>query len=420
MLNIKGQTFGEGAPIVCVPIVEKTKESILAEAVALATDGAQMLEWRIDFFEKIKDAEAVIETARKLYEAVAGAILLITFRSKKEGGQIELEETYLRKLLEKISQAKVCDLIDVEIKQTKDARAFIAKLHEGGAKVISSYHNFSITPDDAELNVTLDEMKNAGADIVKLAVMPQNRVDVARLLLLTAQFREANPDTAIATMSMGGIGVSSRICGEMSGSCLTFGAGKAASAPGQVAKDELADILSVIHRASDTKPNVFLIGFMGCGKSRISAELSRLSGMPVIDTDAEIVERFGMSIPEIFEKYGEERFRLVESQVIAQVAGMDGQIISCGGGVILREINRKNIKRSGICVQLTATPATILSRVSGDTNRPLLKGHMNEPDIAKMLADREPNYALARDVSVATDNRKPEDIAKEIMDVARI
>lgn len=420
MLKIKGYTFGAGAPIVCVPIVEKSADGIIAEGLALATDGTQMLEWRIDFFEKINDADAVVETAKKLYEAVAGAILLITFRSKKEGGQIELEEAYLRELLEKISRAKVCDLIDVEIKQTRDAVGFIAKLHESGVKVISSYHNFSITPDDVELNATLDEMKAAGADIVKLAVMPQSRVDVARLLLLTAQFREANPDIAIATMSMGGMGVSSRICGEMSGSCLTFGAGKAASAPGQVAKDELTDILAAIHRADSTKPNIFLIGFMGCGKSRISAELAKLCGMPVIDTDAEIVDRFGMSIPEIFEKYGEERFRLVESQVIAQVAGMDGQIISCGGGVILREVNRKNIKRSGICVQLTATPATILSRVSGDTNRPLLKGHMNEPDIAKMLADREPNYALARDVSVATDDRAPEDIAREIMKVAGI
>ena len=90
-------------------------------------------------------------------------------------------------------------------------------------------------------------MQRSGADIVKLAVMPRRQADVAELLLATAQFKEQFPDTPLITMSMGSMGVVSRVCGESFGSCVTFGAGEKASAPGQLPVEELDTMLRILH-----------------------------------------------------------------------------------------------------------------------------------------------------------------------------
>ena len=123
--------------------------------------------------------------------------------------------------------------------------------------------------------------------------------------------------------------------------------------------------------------NVFLIGFMGAGKSTIARGLQKELGMELVEMDERIVEEQGMSINDIFEKYGENGFRDIESKLVEDLGNQEASIISCGGGVVIRPQNVENMKKSGKIVFLTATPETILERVKNGQDRPLLNGHMN-------------------------------------------
>lgn len=163
--------------------------------------------------------------------------------------------------------------------------------------------------------------------------------------------------------------------------------------------------------------NIFLIGFMGTGKTTVSSALKEISGMEVVDTDEELVKIFGMSIPEVFEKLGEARFREEEHTLIKMLATGEGEakIISCGGGVILREDNRNLMKEGGKVCLLTAKPETILERVKYDNNRPLLVGRKTVEGITELLNARQANYDKAKDFEVATDGRPAKEIAEEIL-----
>ena len=123
-----------------------------------------------------------------------------------------------------------------------------------------------------------------------------------------------------------------------------------------------------------------------------------------------------MTIPEIFEKHGQEAFREMETVLFRKLSETKNVIVSCGGGAILREENRRLMKQSGTVVQLTAKPETILERVRGDNNRPILEGRKNVPAIRALLDERREAYELARDVTVATDGRGTWDIAAEILE----
>ena len=160
-----------------------------------------------------------------------------------------------------------------------------------------------------------------------------------------------------------------------------------------------------------TETNIYLIGFMGAGKSSVSRALAEISGLNEIDMDEEIVKREGRTIPEIFESEGEVYFRDVESGVLAELAKKTGQIVSCGGGTILREENRKLM---GEVIYLSATPETIYERGKNGKNRPLLNGHMSVAYIRELLEQRMPAYQQAKTREVVTDGKYPAEIAKEI------
>ena len=161
--------------------------------------------------------------------------------------------------------------------------------------------------------------------------------------------------------------------------------------------------------------NVVLIGFMGTGKTTVSEQLSKMYGMRILDMDQEIVMREKMSIPEIFNTYGEEYFRRLETELLIELQTQEGLIISCGGGAAMRERNVAEMKKNGKVVLLTATPETILERVKDDDNRPLLKNRKSVEGISELLEIRRPKYEAAADIIVETDGKSAEDISKEIM-----
>lgn len=167
--------------------------------------------------------------------------------------------------------------------------------------------------------------------------------------------------------------------------------------------------------------NIVLIGFMGAGKSSLASYLAEQFNMRTVETDQEIVQREGISIPEIFEQYGEEYFRDRESEVIRDL-GFDSQtVISAGGGAVLRDENVENMKESGVIVLLTATPKAILDRVKSSTERPLLNGKMNEDYIAALMEKRRARYEDVADLIIdTTDKTIPEVCAEMILKLPAI
>ncbi len=161
--------------------------------------------------------------------------------------------------------------------------------------------------------------------------------------------------------------------------------------------------------------NICLIGFMGVGKSAVSGELFNITKRKLYDTDEVIVSREGRSIPEIFSADGEDYFRSVESKVVADLSAQRGRIISCGGGVATRQNNVDVMRSSGVIVLLTAKPKTILKRVGNDKNRPLLKDRKTPEAVAELMASRLSAYESAADITVATDDLTPQEVAKKIV-----
>lgn len=166
--------------------------------------------------------------------------------------------------------------------------------------------------------------------------------------------------------------------------------------------------------------NVFLIGFMGAGKSTIARSLQKELNMELVEMDERIVEEQGMSINEIFERYGETGFRDIESQLVVDLGNRETgnqktSIVSCGGGVVVRPENVENMKKSGKIIFLTATPQTILERVKDGTDRPLLNGHMNVEYIEELMKKRQALYEGAADYQVATDGKTKGEICTEII-----
>lgn len=163
------------------------------------------------------------------------------------------------------------------------------------------------------------------------------------------------------------------------------------------------------------KSNIFLIGFMGCGKSTVASGLQRMYGKKVVEMDQLISERQGMSIPDIFDKYGETYFRDLESKLVEEIQGMENQVVSCGGGVVLREQNVAKMKENGQVVLLTAKPETILERVKYDNNRPVLKGKKTVAGITELMEARREKYEAAADIVIRTDKKSISKICEEVM-----
>ncbi|MDL2295664.1 chorismate mutase [Lachnospiraceae bacterium OttesenSCG-928-E19] len=162
--------------------------------------------------------------------------------------------------------------------------------------------------------------------------------------------------------------------------------------------------------------NIILIGFMGSGKSTISDFLSTLFAMKVIEMDQVIAEREQMSIADIFSTYGEEYFRSLETSLLIELQSQSGIVVSCGGGVAMREENVREMKKNGRVVLLTASPEVILDRVKDSDERPLLNGNKNVEFIQNLISKRKEKYQAAADITINTDHKSVMDICEELIE----
>ena len=247
-VDIRGCRIGEGRPKVILPIVERAEAAILEKAAQFSTLQADCVEWRVDHFDDARTPGAVARCLAKLRVALKDKLLLVTFRTKTEGGEQALSHPEYLAFLSLILDTDCADLLDIEFFTAgADLPLLVEQAHTAGVPVVCSSHDFAKTPPQAELVERMVQMQQAGADLPKVAVMPQSRIDVLELLAATAEMADLHPETPVITMSMGTLGAVSRLAGETFGSAMTFANPGQASAPGQVSLDIVNEVLDALH-----------------------------------------------------------------------------------------------------------------------------------------------------------------------------
>ncbi|MBO0472653.1 type I 3-dehydroquinate dehydratase [Enterococcus ureasiticus] len=246
-VTVKNVTLGSGSPKIIVPLVGKNEVELIEEAKHLLTIDCDLVEWRVDFFDQVADFQAAAEMSKKISEILADKPVLLTFRTKQEGGEIPFSDEQYFGLYKTVIANGAIDLLDVELFMDDTlVQQTIEAAHEKGIKIVMCNHDFDKTPNKEEIVSRLCRMQEKNADICKIAVMPQCAEDVLTLLVATNEMKTAHADRPIVTMSMGQLGMVSRMCGEVFGSAMTFGAAKKASAPGQVPVGELREVLKTL------------------------------------------------------------------------------------------------------------------------------------------------------------------------------
>ena len=249
-VKVRNIEIGAGIPKICVPIVGVTREEILAAAENIKSTKADVVEWRVDWYEDIFDFTKTEATMQALREVLGEMPILFTFRTSKEGGEKAIETEAYVELNQNAAKTGLVDLVDVEAFTGDDVvKDVVETAHANGVKVIASNHDFHKTPAKEEIVSRLRKMQDLGADIPKIAVMPQNKKDVLTLLVATEEMASEYADRPIITMSMSCTGVISRLCGEVFGSALTFGAVGKVSAPGQMGIEDLTKVLGLLHKS---------------------------------------------------------------------------------------------------------------------------------------------------------------------------
>ena len=234
-------------PLICAPLVGANAEAVLAEASAALTAQADIVEWRIDHFQRL---DTVIDTGRKLRKALSGLPLLLTRRSVAEGGQrVPLSEKQVVELYAEACATGFADLVDYEMSNAGENMAAVREAtRRHGVGLVCSFHDFERTPPLPELARQFRRAQELGGDVAKVSVMARNAEDVLTLLAATQQASKAL-ELALIGISMGPHGALSRTIGFAFGSALTFGVAAAGSAPGQMPIGELRSAIEIARKA---------------------------------------------------------------------------------------------------------------------------------------------------------------------------
>jgi 3-dehydroquinate dehydratase-1 len=249
-IKVKGLTIGEGIPKICVPLVGRTLQELIDEAQYVKTLGADIVEWRVDYFEYVEDIAKVVYILSDIRRILAETPFIFTFRSRREGGEKEISTEYYFELNKAIIKSRNVDFVDLELfNEETILKTLVEQAHSNDIYVIISNHDFIKTPSKDEIISRLIRGQDFGADIPKIAVMPSNALDVLTLLDATNTMFNQYPQRPLITMAMGDLGKISRISGEIFGSSITFAAAKKSSAPGQVHINELRQVLNLLHKS---------------------------------------------------------------------------------------------------------------------------------------------------------------------------
>lgn len=251
-MKIRNIDLGAGIPKICAPLVSETLSGLIEEAALLQSSRADLAEWRVDYFDSTEHSD-IMQALRALRIALGDVPLLFTFRTLSEGGKRQIGREEYFSLLHRAAVSGFVDLLDIELSPASNhieiTRELITTSHGHSVITVFSHHDFEKTPDGSTMLGILEKMLELGCDIPKLAVMPECFDDVLSLLRITSRFSRQYPDIPVITMSMGKLGQISRVAGEAAGCAVSFAALTEASAPGQLAADDLRMILEILHRS---------------------------------------------------------------------------------------------------------------------------------------------------------------------------
>ena len=247
-IMIKTLSLGDGQPKICVPLTGGTAEELFQEAEKIKEAGADLAEWRADFYEDLSDTDRLVKTMGGIAGILSGIPLLFTVRTEKEGGKAGISPEEYESINLAAARSGFADLVDVEVFSCERSEELIRGLQEAGVKVIGSSHDFQKTDSREVLLERFKKMDGTGADILKMAVMPDEFDDVAAIMQVTSEMVHKYTDRPVISMAMGGLGSISRIAGENFGSAVTFATVGAASAPGQFPIQELRTMMEVLHQ----------------------------------------------------------------------------------------------------------------------------------------------------------------------------
>jgi 3-dehydroquinate dehydratase-1 len=249
-IELHGKPVAGGKfPLICTPLVGRTRDQILAEVQVVQAKKPDMLEWRVDFFEGIANTAEVLGMTDAI-KAAAGIPLLFTRRSIREGGErIALSEEKVIALYQAVCESRQIDLIDFEMSNDASHIALVREAARANdIKLVLSFHNFSFTPGLETLGQRFLQAEQLGADVAKVAVMPRNLEDVLTLLSATLSASQ-KLRIPLISMSMGPYGSLTRLFGWTFGSALTFAVGASNSAPGQVPIEDMNTVLTILQKS---------------------------------------------------------------------------------------------------------------------------------------------------------------------------
>ena len=243
--------LGGRLPLTCVPLVGSTLEAVSRELDSLGRNHPDMFEVRMDAWDCSVSVEESMKRLRSICAVTADVALLLTCRHPSEGGLGAVPDAVRLEVYRQAAHERLAALVDVELSR-RELAAMVRKALAGtGTKLVLSAHDFTKTPSCAAMRATLEAELEAGADVVKLAVMPGREEDVLALLETSLAFRRAHPDTPQIAISMGELGMPSRLTGGHFGSDLTFAAGASTSAPGQMPLAVLQQCLAALYGTAD-------------------------------------------------------------------------------------------------------------------------------------------------------------------------
>jgi 3-dehydroquinate dehydratase-1 len=247
-VQVKGCTIGGQAPLICLPLVARDKGALLEQAEELLPLVPDLLEWRIDGFDAVRDVAASLDALRALAAAIDPVPMIFTCRIDKEGGMCSIAPERRLELITAAMETGLPDIVDIELCNDAAFIETVMKAAEAkGIKVIVSSHYFQETPAEATILDRLTRARDAGAHIAKVAVMPKNYQDVLVLLSATLKARSGLLDIPMVAISMGAEGGVTRLAGGLFGADITFAIGKNASAPGQIPIGELRQAMAVLY-----------------------------------------------------------------------------------------------------------------------------------------------------------------------------
>lgn len=428
-VNIGNVTVGEGMPKICVPIMPRDIQSVYNDAERIIRSPADIIELRADHAADNKNAGSLIGLLEAVKSSIPGRPVLFTMRTSYEGGRAELTADEYVEICRAAIGSGMADAVDIEYSWGDDTVKGLAEYAAGsGAVPVISLHNFDRTPASVDIVKIMKSMRQLNAGIVKMAVMPADNNDMAEVFR-ASEVLKRELDVPFILIAMSSAGTVSRIGAEQLGSSITFASAGGASAPGQIDADDLDRILRVLHktpeaaaaerkskRALPEDPGIALIGFMGTGKTTVANEIRRMTGMKLLEIDDMIADDAGMSIPEIFRKYGEAHFRDLEEKICGKAVSGKASVISCGGGTVMRRENVERLREGSVLILLDASPDTVYERVKRSaSDRPLLVEHMSRGYISWLMKQRNSAYRRAADHIINVDGRTSAMAAAEIV-----